>query len=188
MPKTVMPPPVNADLQVQRAINLANKRLRPPPNYYDASTDMERAISPQTEGAMILMASESKRKAVDYLKAFSGTEASVDDYNELLKVSTDYQIAVSESIMADIQQITGTFQTFRDSILKSGDEDEDIRSGMVTPLAAMVKALGRVGYREARERFHKVFNISAQTQYLMKNGESLKRELRSWVRVFVSYP
>lgn len=187
MPRTVLPPEVDSDKEIQRITSLANKRLRPTPNYYDSSLDAERSILYQTEAALILMSSDSKRKAVDYMKAFSNTKSATDDYNELLQVSTDYQIAVSSSIMQDLNQVTGTFQTFRDSILKSGDEDEDIRSGMVVPLTAMVKSLGRIGYRETRERFHKVFNTAAQTQYLKKDGESLKRELRSWVRVFVSY-
>ena len=188
MPKTLLPPEVDNNKQLQRLEDLGNKRLKPPPNYYDASIDQERAVSYQTEAALILLESTAKQKAVNYMKAFSDTTASVDDYNELLQVSTDYQIAVSNSIMDDLQQVTGTFQSFRSSILQAGDEDEDVRSGMVAPLTAMVKSLGRISYRETRERFHKVFNTAAQVQYVKQDGEALKRELRSWIRVFVSYP
>jgi len=188
MPKTLFPPEVDTDKQLQQMKDLSNKRLKPPPDFYNSVNDQETAISYQTEAALILLGSAAKQKAVDYMKAFSGTTNSTDDYNDLLKTSTDYQIAVSNEIMSDLQQVTGTFQTFRNSILQVGDEDEDIRSGMVAPMTAMVKGLGRIGYRETRERFHKVFNTAAQVQYVKQDGEPLKRELRSWVRVFVSYP
>jgi hypothetical protein len=188
MPSSIRPQQDEADRQLQKYKQLSQGRKNPRPAYYDATAAQEVVIAIDTEEALIIVASEAKRQAVDYMKSFSDAKLTANDYNELLQAFTSKQAVVSNNILQDIQQVTGKFQTFRDSLAKIGDDNTEAKSGLAAPLNAMVKALGRVGIKEARESFHRLFTKAAQVQYVNQADEALKRELRSWVRVFVSYP
>jgi hypothetical protein len=180
----------NELLYKEDAYKVYSKRRKDRPNYYDASLDREQPIPTDTEDALILIPTESKRKAVEYLKTFSDTKASTaaGDYNDLLKEFSDKQVTVSDSISSDLEQVTGKFTTFRNSILQTGDDNLTIKSGMTRPLQAMVTSLGRLGKKESREVFHRLFNSISVAEFAKANSDPIKRELRAWTRVFVSYP
>jgi hypothetical protein len=188
MAKSLRPPPDAGDLQLQKFQKVSQGRKNPRPAYYNSASDQDSVITFDTEEALILVDSDSKRKAVDYLKSFSDAQLTANDHNELLQDFTAKQTVVSNNIIQDIQLVTGKFQAFRDSISKLGDSETEVKSGLAAPLTVMVKALGRVGIKESREIFHRLFTHAAKTQYVNQADEALKRELRSWVRVFVSYP
>ena len=171
-------------------LSLATKRKLNPPSYYDSEIDRDQGISSDTEAALILISSTAKFKAVEYMKAFAdaGVSAASEDYNDLLTEFSAAQVTVSENISADLAQVTGKFQAFRGSVLQAGDTNPVVSSGMTRPLQAMVASLGRLGKKETREKFHQLFNKISVQAFAKADADPLKRELRSWVRVFVSYP
>jgi hypothetical protein len=187
---TKQAPPYDQDKYTANVSVLAAKRKSVPPSYYDSTIDMDRCISSDTEQALILIGAETKRKAVDYMKSFADakTSAAAVDYNDLLRIFSDKQVENSNNISSDLSTVTGKFQDFRGSVLQSADADATMLSGMTQPLHAMVSSLGRLGKKESREVFHKTFNTVSATVFSKLDGDALKRELRSWIRVFVSYP
>lgn len=190
MGRSVPAKPYDYGPQAAQQVSLALKRKATPPSYYDSDIDRDRGISSDTESALILIGSPSKQKAVEYMKAFADAKASTasEDYNDLLTEFSEKQVTVSDNIASELAQVTGKFQAFRSGVLQAGDTNATIASGMVRPLYAMVTSLGRLGKKETREVFHRLFNKISVQEFAKADGEPLKRELRSWVRVFVSYP
>ncbi len=161
------------------------------PEYYDASDSETYPIPSVTEDALILLGSETKREAKAYLDAYVNASpgAFTQDYNDLLKEFVDQQVANGEAIVAELQQITGKFNSFRSKL--SGELNETnlvIEEGMQPIMSAMSRTLGRLTEIDKSEYFHNAFNGVMEAQYKQEVTDELKKELRSWIRVIASYP
>jgi len=170
------------------AAKLAANRKTNPPEYFNSLTGNTYSIDGVTEDSLILASAQSKQKAVGYCKQMANVGSISDDYNDLLKEFTESRQADSANIVAGLDQITGKFNEFRDDLQSQPGTASNVGSGFVPMLSAMVRSLGRLGLKDRRERFHSTFNNASKTQHLEDQTEDLKKELRSWIRVLVTYP
>jgi len=177
-----------SDNQLKKLV--ANRR-QVTPSYYDSVNGVSQAIPASTEDALILLSSTTKKKAVAYLKQLTKGESSqrTKDYNALLKEVTEQQVLYSELVAAELLTITGKFNDFLDSF--SGTLDSgglSIQTGMQPVLQAMTRSLGRLVDIDRNEYFHRMFDGVMEAQYKQKEENDVRKELRSWIRAFVSYP
>ena len=166
---------------------IANRKKRPP-NYYNSLGATEQTINGTTEEALIVTSAQAKKKAVTYLKEMASVKSVTNDYNDLLTEYTEARNADSSTVISDLDLVTGKFNAFRVELLKQPEIEVDVKSGFSPALDAMVRALGRLGLKDRRERFHNLFDTVAREQYIGAQTDELKKELRSWIRVFVTYP
>lgn len=176
------------DDQLKKLVSNRRSKL---PSYYDSVTGVSSQIPASTQDALILMSSTTKKKAVDYLKQLSGGDPSqrTADYNELLEEVTATQALYSEAISQELETVTGKFNDFLDSL--SGNLDSagsSIQAGMQPVMRAMTRSLGRLVAIDKNEYFHRMFDDAMYSQYRKDEANDIKKELRSWIRAFVSYP
>jgi len=171
-----------------REAKLSANRKRTPPQYYDSSGAVEQTIARSTEDALIVTAAQAKQKAVAYLKDMASVKSVSNDYNDLLAEYAEARAEDSDAVITDLDQLTGKFNDFRIELLKKPEIEVDVKSGFSPALSAMIRALGKLGAKDRRERFHNLFDIVSQEQFVEEQTEELKKELRSWIRVFVAYP
>jgi hypothetical protein len=179
---------VATDAQIK---TLVAKRKTTRPEYYNANDSETYSIPSVTEDALVLLGSETKREAKAYLNAYvtASPGAFTKDYNDLLKEFVDQQVANGEATVAELQQVTGKFNSFRTKL--SGELNETnlvIEEGMQPIMEAMSKTLGRLTEIDRSEFFHNLFNSVMEAQYKQEVTDELKKELRSWIRVIASYP
>jgi hypothetical protein len=170
---------------------LVAKRKAEKPKYYNASDAETYAISSTTEDALILLGSGTKQEAKAYLNAYVNATTGIltQDYNDLLKEFVEQQVANGTATVAELQQITGKFNTFRTKL--SGELNETnliIEEGMQPIMEAMTRTMGRMAEIDRSEYFHAQFNDAMEAQFTQQITNELKKELRSWIRVIASYP
>jgi hypothetical protein len=162
------------------------------PMYYSSNDETVFPISPGTQDSLILLQAGSKSKAVEYIKKLVDAEPSqrTKDYNELLGDVVQNQVQNGNNAVDELQQITGKFTeflaTFRDG--KATAANITIQSGLQPILNAMVRRLGTIVDVEQNVKFHKNYSGFMQATYERDADAELKKELRSWIRVLVSYP
>jgi hypothetical protein len=169
---------------------IANRRTELP-TYYDSADDSTYYISSSTEDAMILLSSTTKKRCVDYIKQFLTVNPSQrqTDYNSLLYEVTSQQVENSNAIAAELALITGKFNEFLASFSGQLDDTEvTIHAGMQPIMSAMTRKLGRLIDIDQNENFHRLYDEAMKFQYAQSTDAGLKQELRSWIRVLVSYP
>lgn len=176
------------DSQIKK---LVANRKEVTPDYYDARDSATYSIPSVTEEALILLGSETKREAKAYLNAYVNASpgAFTQDYNDLLKEFVDQQVVNGEATVAELQQVTGKFNSFRTKL--SGELNETnliIEEGLQPIMDAMSRTLGRLMEIDRSEFFHNTFNGVMEAQYKQEVTDELKKELRSWIRVIASYP
>lgn len=168
----------------------ANKR-KVLPSYYSSIEGASLPIPSATEDALILMSSATKKKAVDYLKQLTAAEPTkrTQDYNALLEEVTAQQVQYSEATSAELLVVTGKFNTFLTGFSGSLDGASlSVQAGMEPVLSAMTRSMGRLVDIERNEKFHRMFNGYMEGQHKKAEQFEVKKELRSWIRAFVSYP
>lgn len=168
----------------------ANKRSVLP-TYYSSVSGVSIPIPSSTEDALILLSSTTKKRAVDYLKSLTKGEPSKQtrDYNALLSEVTEHQVAYSTLATVELETITGKFNEFYNSFTGTLDSAGlTIQVGMSPVLQAMTKTLGRIIDIDSYERFHRQFDSVMEAQHKRDEAHDVKKELRSWIRAFVSYP
>jgi len=174
----------------ERKIRLNRKQTLP--DFYSSELGSVTSISTDTEGALILLGSSTKNEAIQYLKAFAAAQESAltQDYNDLLGEFAAQQITNSNAIQADLQQVTGKFNTFRAKFVDDVDGADDviIRDGLQPMLQAMTTTAGRMIEIDRAEVYHATFDSIVDAQFRQAINSDAKRELRSWVRVLASYP
>ena len=178
-------------LTVDQSKKLANNTRRVRPTYYNTDTNETYQITNSTENALILLSSTAKKKAVDYIKKLTVTSTSKSalDYTALLREVVTQQVDNSAAIQAELSLITGSFNTFLNSF--SGQLDsagETIQSGMQPILSAMTRGMGRLKDIDQNEYYHRMFNEAVEAQFSRDSEKEIQKELRSWIRVLVSYP
>jgi len=171
----------------KRDAKLVDNRRTTPPDYYNSISKTEYSVGGPVEDALILASAQTKQKAVGYLKQMSNVGSVSDDYNDLLQEFTEARITDSQSVVDGLDQITKKFNEFRDGFNSQQDIEADLKSGFSPLFSAMVRALGRIGLKDRRERFHNLFDSASQVQHVEEQTEDLKKELRSWIRVLVTY-
>ncbi len=173
-------------------VKLRNGRKSLPPDYYSADLDEQDNIGTSTEDALILLGSDTKNEAIQYLKAFISAQESAltQDYNDLLQEFSAQQVANSTAADSDLQQLTGKFNTFRNKFRADMDDKYDplIYDGMQPILKAMTTTASRMSEIDRYETYHRTFDSIVDAQFHQSVTANLKRELRSWVRVIASYP
>ena len=170
---------------------LAANRKDVLPDYYDADSGSTVIIPSSTKDALILLGTETKRKATAYIKVYldASSGAFAKDYNDLLTEFVEQQVANGDAVVSELQQVTGKFNDFRRQL--SGELTETnliIEEGMQPVLEAMSRALGRLGEIDRSETFHNRFNGVMEAQFKQELADTTKKELRSWLRVIASYP
>lgn len=162
------------------------------PKYYNSKDQLTYFIPSGTQDSLILLRAESKKKAVDYLKKLADAEPSqrTKDYNELLGEVVNGQVTNADNASNDLKQITGKFTDFLNTF-KAGQATAAniiIQNGLQPMFDAMVRRLGTIADVEQNITFHRNYSRFMQAQYQQDINAELKKELRSWVRVLVSYP
>ena len=169
---------------------VANKRSVLP-SYYSSIEGGSLTIPSATEDALILMPSDTKKRAVDYLKQLTKAEPTkrTQDYNALLKEVTEQQVVYSELTAAELLLVTGKFNDFLGKFTGSLDGAAlSVQAGMQPVLSAMTRSMGRLIDIERNEKYHRMFNGYMENQHKQDEQFEVKKELRSWIRAFVSYP
>lgn len=175
------------DAQTKKLV--ANRR-ETTPEYYDARDSETYTIPSVTEDALILLGSDTKRAAKDYLSAYvtASPGAFTQDYNDLLKEFVEQQVANGEATTAELKQITGKFNSFRSKLSgELNDTNVLIEEGMQPIMDTMSRTLGRLTEIDRSEYFHSQFDSVMEAQYTQEVTPELKKELRSWIRVIASY-
>jgi len=162
------------------------------PKYYDSRDQETYSIPHNTQDALILTGNETKSKAVSYLKKLADAEPSqrTKDYNELLGLLVDNQVANSDAAATDMEQVTGKFTEFIQSFRVGGAKSANsiVQTGLQPVFDAMVRRLGPIADIGQNVTFHKNYSAFMKNRYTQDINTELKKELRSWVRVIVSYP
>jgi len=169
---------------------VANKRSVLP-SYYSSLNGTSLTIPSATEDALILMSSDTKKRAVDYLKQLTKAEPTkrTQDYNALLTEVTEQQVLYSTLTAAELLLVTGKFNSFLTSFVGSLDEASlSIQAGMQPVVGAMTRSMGTLVDIDRNEKFHRMFNGYMRNQHAKEEQFEVKKELRSWIRAFVSYP
>ena len=167
---------------------LVYNRKKVPPEYYSSSDEVQYSVGGAIEDALLLASAQSKQKAIAYLKQMSSVGSVSNDYNDLLTEFSESQQANSTAVVDGLDQITGKFNEFREDLATQPNVENEIKVGLSPLFSAMARALGRLGLKDRRERFHNLFDTSSQYQHAEQQTEELKKELRSWIRVLVTYP
>jgi hypothetical protein len=98
-------------------------------------------------------------------------------------------VQYSELTSAELLVVTGKFNTFLISFSGSLDGASlAVQAGMEPVLSAMTRSMGRLVDIERNEKFHRMFNGYMENQHKKAEQFDVKKELRSWIRAFVSYP
>lgn len=175
----------NSLTEEQRA-KVEKNRLGQPPTYYNSTTGGRQGINQDTEAAIILLAPEKREKATKYFKLFGDREASSSDYQKVFDLFFERQQNNLKIANTSLQSIFTQFNQFRDDLLGSG---EDV---LVTGLQPVFESLNlgmgnlkstydTLQYRERHFTAAKNIGVATVT-------DEQRREIKSWVPVFVIYP
>ena len=166
---------------------LGTRRRATPPNYYSAAKNATLTIPQETEDALILAPAEEKRKASEYLRLMVDADGGSDDHDEALGKFVDKQTAVKQALTDTLSRITKGFDEFKDKLVGSA-RDPVFVTGFAPLLSSMIKGLGTVKRESDSAEFHNRVAKTAKAFYGERLTDRDRRELRSWIRVLLSYP
>lgn len=169
---------------------LASKRKQYLPTRYDADIGSNVSITQDTEDALILLSSETKQKASQYIDVLlaSSTVVLSNDHDTVLQEVVAQHASVLSAQTTELELITGQFETFKDSLTGSGSSDSVFASGTAPLLKAMLRGFGTVQNDVDEVKFASKMNSLAEGKFSKKFSDNAKKELLSWKRLLVSYP
>lgn len=173
------------DAQIER---IARNRKNNPPSYYSASAGESYQISYDTEAALILTSSEVKQKAAQYLDLLLNANPSKDDHDLVTARSASKQLSNLESVLMELEPIIDDFESFRDDLVHSDEQNEMFYQGMQPLAQSFLKGFGSIKNRVDSARFIRKVQSYAQEFYSPEVTDEQRKEWRSWKRVLLSYP
>lgn len=174
-------------LTEEQLAQLSARRKLNPPTFYNAATGATYTITSDTEDALILASPEEKRKAVEYLRLILDSVGGSTDYDDALEKFTTKQAEVHKAHSDALQTITASFDSFKDGLISGGGEPAYV-VGFSPLISAMIKGLGGIKQESDAAEFHNRGAEVAKAFYGGRLTAEDQRELRSWIRVLLSYP
>lgn len=173
------------DAQLQK---LAQGRKANPPSFFNADTGENETISQATEDTLILLPSNVKQQAAQYLDILLNTNPSKSDYDLVVARATEKQADNLSMAMSELDSVIDNFSDFKDDLTGSGST-EPVYSGGATPLLhAMLRGFGSIKNSYESAKFLRKLSQAVSVKYTNKLTDSMRKEWRSWKRVLLSYP
>jgi hypothetical protein len=170
--------------EVQEILNLKRKNRRP--SYFSVENYSDVPISGSTEDALILASSEAKQQAVDYLQLLLNAGASSPEHTDIMFQFIEKQEQNTNAKKAELDQILTKFNSFKTGLLKY-DEVYDIAAGMAPLLKALNRGIKTLRSKSDTVSFDALFYAGAKNFFNVEMSIGDQRELRSWIRVILSY-
>ncbi len=167
---------------------LGQKRKRNPPSFYNSDTGEQERISGTTEDAMILIGSDTKQKAAQYLDLLLDANPSKGDYSALVARAVDKQMANATAALAELEPVVSSLNEFKDSLVGGGSTERIYAEGMLPLLASLLVGVVQMRNRIDALKFSQKINRSATKKHASSLTDAQRKEWRSWKRVLLAYP
>lgn len=165
---------------------IKGKRRSSPPSYYSADTGGNVPTSGDTEDALIIASSESKEKALSYIKLILDSNSGSSDYADLLEEFTEQLSSNAEAKKDAFDQLLKQFGTFKDGLTRGADE-EMLRNGLNPLIKAINRGIGKLTTLQRAADFANDYENASADFFKNRVTDSEKKELRSWIRVLAVY-
>jgi len=167
---------------------LGQKRKQNPPSYFNADTGESQGISGDTEDALILIGSEVKQKAAQYLDLLLAVNPSKGDHDTIVARAATKQLANSTAALAELETVISGFSAFRDDLGDATEAQRLYSEGIYPILYTITKGIGKIRNSIDKLKFYKKVNTIAEARYASNLTDAQRKEWRSWKRVLLAYP
>lgn len=167
---------------------ISQNRKSNPPSFYNSETGEYESISGETEDALILIGSEVKQKAAQYLDLLLEANPSRGDYDTITARAATKQIENLTAALTELEPVISNFENFRDDLLGGGVKERIFTDGMRPLVRSLIRGIGPLQNKIDASRFSKKVNTYAEAKYASELTDSARKEWRSWKRVLLAYP
>lgn len=167
----------------RKLIALKTKTNRP--SYYDSKSKCRVAIGSETEEALILLGTEQKNKAAQYLKAFADKEDRSDTISEVLSLFNSAQQENAENSAIELQIAFVKFDAFKKALYGNGNDA--FARGLAPVVQALSTGLGQLKSQIDRYSYDQRHLAAATSTNRPSLTLDQKKEILSWVSIIVSY-
>lgn len=167
---------------------LNRSRRQVTPTWYNSDTDESETISGDTEDALILLSSNTKQKAAQYIDQLLSANPADTPQNKLIAAFSAHKVTIAVQQSSEMDSVLSAFDAFRRDLVGGGAEDTLFTEGMQPLLTSILRGLGLLKSRTDDLDFAQRLAEAAEFNYTGRITSDVQKEWRSWKRVLLAYP